>query len=99
MKKLCLVAHERTCEESQVKKKINTNSSHRSISYQFAYNKSTKYCNKKKIKNFVKKPLTNKIKHVTIHIRTIMKQIKLLRNEQKCKTSKSRKPCPREKVQ
>lgn len=38
MKKLCSVAHERTCEESQVKIKIKTNSSHRSISYQFAYN-------------------------------------------------------------
>lgn len=56
------------------------------------------YCNKKKIKILLKH-LTNKIQHVTIHIRTIMKQITLLRKEQKCKTSKSRKPCPREKVQ
>lgn len=97
MKKLCLVAHERTCEESQVKKKINANSSHRSISYQFAYNVKC-IVTKKKIKILLKH-LTNKIQHVTIHIRTIMKQIKLLRNEQKCKTSKSRKPCPREKMQ
>ena len=50
MKKLCLVAHERTCEESQVTKTIKTNSSRRSISYQFAHNKSKKYCNKKKKK-------------------------------------------------
>ena len=53
MKKLCLVAHERTCEESQVKKKINANSSHRSISYQFAYNIKC-IVTKKKIKILLK---------------------------------------------
>ena len=52
MKKLCSVAHERTCEESQVNKKINANSSNRSISYQFAY--SIKCIVTKKNKNFVK---------------------------------------------
>lgn len=53
MKKLCSVAHERTCEESQEKKKSKANSSHRSISYQFAYNIKC-IVTKKKIKNFVK---------------------------------------------
>jgi len=48
-----LVAHERTCEESQEKKKSKANSSHRSISYQFAYNIKC-IVTKKKIKILLK---------------------------------------------
>lgn len=49
---MCLVAHERTCEESQDKKNKKCNSSLRSISYQFAHNKSI--VTKKKLKILLK---------------------------------------------